>query len=265
VNNGIKMIKIENLLGERLIRQIPQFNKRTKYHKATLYIAKCPEKNCLNEVRIYKRAQLNQRCRACSVKLIDHANKKPQNWVFLTDNIDNARSPVAKVRPDLFIREEIVKRSNNTHGAIRTILKCPTENCENTFITKDSIIRTCKKCSNIIKKKRPYERTYNRSKKVAARDKTNGVKIEWLLSYEEFATLCEIANCHYCDELLNRAKYRAEVGSTSLLLDRKDSNLSYTFENCVPCCPRCNDTKGQYLSYEEMVAICEMRGVWIPK
>ena len=39
--------------------------------------------------------------------------------------------------------------------------------------------------------------------------------------------------CHYC----------GESDWTKLGVDRKDSSLSHTPENCVPCCKACNDKK----------------------
>jgi hypothetical protein len=118
---------------------------------------------------------------------------------------------------------------------------------------------SCQKCISVFKKKRPYERTFNRATKSAPRIRADKTEIKWSLTYEDFASLCSIPNCHYCDKPLNRAKYKADSGSTSMLLDRKDSEQDYTINNCVPCCSICNDTKGRYISYDEMMLIMQHR------
>ena len=46
--------------------------------------------------------------------------------------------------------------------------------------------------------------------------------------------------CHYC----------GETDWHKLGVDRKDSSLPHTPENCVPCCGECNTKKGRY-TYEE--------------
>ena len=35
-------------------------------------------------------------------------------------------------------------------------------------------------------------------------------------------------------------------------VDRKDNNLGYTIDNCVPCCHRCNSMKSN-LSYQNFI------------
>lgn len=55
--------------------------------------------------------------------------------------------------------------------------------------------------------------------------------------------------CHYCTGSLN------EYGHS---LDRKDNSKSYTVDNVVPCCTDCNRTKGDRLTYDEMVAVSNL-------
>jgi hypothetical protein len=70
------------------------------------------------------------------------------------------------------------------------------------------------------------------------------------LSFEEF---CELRGkfCHYCKV--------GKLSGASHSLDRKDSNLGYSLENCVPCCWPCNDTKGHRMSYDEMINLMAFR------
>jgi len=53
-----------------------------------------------------------------------------------------------------------------------------------------------------------------------------------------------------CVVVIPRAEYKSEDGSTTLRLDRKDSDKDYTLDNCVPCCPECNFTKNERIYYE---------------
>lgn len=70
------------------------------------------------------------------------------------------------------------------------------------------------------------------------------------LSQQEYENIVYSKNCHYCNEPL------PEAGSG---LDRKDNNVGYTTDNVVPCCTRCNKMKNQYLTYEEMKLIWQLR------
>jgi hypothetical protein len=80
-------------------------------------------------------------------------------------------------------------------------------------------------------------------------------KIEVDLDYDDFLELCQEPNCHYCLKPLNRTVERGNAGYRAYLLDRKNNSFGYTKDNCVPCCWRCNRTKGNYFNYEEFVAI----------
>jgi 5-methylcytosine-specific restriction endonuclease McrA len=73
---------------------------------------------------------------------------------------------------------------------------------------------------------------------------------EWHLTFEQWRSLVIGQVCHYCGGPL------PEVGYA---IDRKDNNLNYIYDNCVPCCKNCNRTKGRYLSYEEMLLIARIR------
>lgn len=83
-------------------------------------------------------------------------------------------------------------------------------------------------------------------------------RVDVELTYEEFFRLCEIETCHYCYEPINRTVKRGEKGYRGYCLDRKDNDLSYTMDNCVPCCWRCNQTKGNRFTYEQFMKISEV-------
>jgi hypothetical protein len=68
--------------------------------------------------------------------------------------------------------------------------------------------------------------------------------MEFSLSREYFKELTK-QNCHYCSQEPYRVHYpRYQNGSyTYNGIDRVDSSIGYTKENCVPCCYRCNVAK----------------------
>jgi hypothetical protein len=71
-------------------------------------------------------------------------------------------------------------------------------------------------------------------------------KIEWLLTRELFDNLIA-QNCFYCGLAPSNKIKSARLDGFILYysgIDRKDSTLGYTVENCVACCSTCNYAKG---------------------
>lgn len=67
------------------------------------------------------------------------------------------------------------------------------------------------------------------------------------MTKQQYLELIGANECHYCGDSLPPAGFG---------LDRKDNDLGYTFENCVPCCIGCNSAKGaNFYTYEEMVSV----------
>ena len=58
--------------------------------------------------------------------------------------------------------------------------------------------------------------------------------------------------CHYCGEPPSNVMNDGGYGFKYNGIDRLDSNIGYTVENCVSCCGPCNDMKGD-LSREEFL------------
>jgi len=101
----------------------------------------------------------------------------------------------------------------------------------NNFTQINSIINTYKKCA--IKADRQYS-----------------------LTYEEFSNLIN-RNCHYCNrEPSNSKPIRNRAVSEDVFMyngiDRVNSNLGYTKDNCVTCCKNCNFAKNN-LSYNDFM------------
>lgn len=70
-------------------------------------------------------------------------------------------------------------------------------------------------------------------------------KVLWDLTLEQYKTVIQQV-CHYCEGPIS------EFGHN---LDRKDNQIGYVISNVVTCCGDCNRTKGDRLSYLEMVAV----------
>jgi hypothetical protein len=85
------------------------------------------------------------------------------------------------------------------------------------------------------------------------RAKNHKKKIKFLLSKNEFRRII-LMNCHYCNSkpvyAHTHRSYNGEFLSNGI--DRINSAIGYTIENCVPCCPRCNLMKNN-LSYEDFI------------
>jgi hypothetical protein len=69
------------------------------------------------------------------------------------------------------------------------------------------------------------------------------------INFEQF---CELVSspCHYCGNVLPETGYG---------LDRKDNDLGYIIGNIVPCCKDCNKMKGEFITYDEMLALFSFR------
>ena len=229
------------------------------------FVCKCPTEGCPNTFSIARLRDLNRTCRSCCLKGAKKEDKQTQVWSVFTTDASQSKLPLVRANPELFLREE---RTNN--GIIkRVILKCSTPNCSGEISTNPIGSKEVKrnKCTRCAQRSRPYERAYNIAQKRMKVRFPDG-DIKWLLSYEEFFSLCEMPNCHYCDTPLNRAKHRTEKEelprhALACLLDRKDSNKDYTLENCVPCCAECNFTKHERISYDEMVLIMKHRALCV--
>lgn len=73
------------------------------------------------------------------------------------------------------------------------------------------------------------------------------------------------SDCHYCGD---KPSHYRELSSTKWVristvptngIDRKDSNLGYHLDNCVPCCARCNYLKRD-MNYLDFINLCKTIG-----
>lgn len=102
----------------------------------------------------------------------------------------------------------------------------------------------------------PFKWLYNRILK-------DRRKLNVSLSYKEFLEFTKIQECHYCGKSIiwspysNNKKY---AGGSNL--DRKNSALGYSKNNCVVCCPRCNWSKSNRFTYKEWVILGNIIRSW---
>lgn len=111
------------------------------------------------------------------------------------------------------------------------------------------------KCSSCSQRGRPYEAIFNelyRAKRIHLQ--------EVVLSYEDFIEIISTKECHYCHTSMFwfphvKNKGKDIPGSRAYQIDRKDNNIGYIKDNCVPCCWTCNRLKAEVFSYEEFLEI----------
>ena len=97
------------------------------------------------------------------------------------------------------------------------------------------------------KEKAAYSAIRNRTPKArfsALRRAALSRNLPFALTMDQHQQLIAGKKCHYCEGPLPTT-----VGG----LDRKNSELGYSIENCVPCCRSCNEIRGHdNISYSEM-------------
>ena len=79
------------------------------------------------------------------------------------------------------------------------------------------------------------------------------------LTKEKFEFLTH-KNCFYCGEIPQNVKLALKGKERYVYsgIDRKDNNIGYTIENCVPCCKNCNFSKmklsvGDFLNHVKKI------------
>lgn len=94
-----------------------------------------------------------------------------------------------------------------------------------------------------------HQTLYN--EKVLKRSRRLDLPTGNLLSLEEYANLIK-QNCFYCGDEPSKIKKFYGERLNYHGIDRLDSSIGYSYENCVPCCTGCNSSKMR-LSYEEFI------------
>lgn len=83
------------------------------------------------------------------------------------------------------------------------------------------------------------------------------------LTDDEISNIME-KNCYYCGEPpSNISKSRNDSGDFVYNgVDRKNNNLGYTLENCVPCCKTCNGGKSKMTEPEFLKWVEKIYNNW---
>lgn len=137
----------------------------------------------------------------------------------------------------------IIKRLPNYGRNSYWLFKCQCGNVDKA--TGNSLQRSnnCKKCSMKNKRKEYGECSFNG---LYLRYKHNAISrnLKFLLNKEEFKTLTK-QNCYYCGTSPSEiTKGKTAYGEYIYNgIDRIDSSLNYTIDNCVSCCTICNKAK----------------------
>ena len=134
------------------------------------------------------------------------------------------------------------------------IFKCGTSDCTNTIVSGTascSLKRSTGYCTACHHKKKPYGVLYNRIVDGAAKK-----GLENSLTYLEFLEFTKNKYCTYCNSPIDWMIHVAKgTNGAGYNLDRKDSKLGYSVENCVVCCKICNWSKNGLFSHEEFLII----------
>jgi 5-methylcytosine-specific restriction endonuclease McrA len=95
-----------------------------------------------------------------------------------------------------------------------------------------------------------------------------------IFPYSEFQIILETKVCSYCQISINditqmankKQLHKKNYRGWSLEIDRLDSNLEYTKNNCVMACYWCNNAKTDEFTYDEFKQIGkEIRKVWVAR
>jgi hypothetical protein len=86
-------------------------------------------------------------------------------------------------------------------------------------------------------------------------DRSKKHNIDITLTVDDYAKIIS-QNCFYCNDaprLTTRFSMRKYVNTEPIFangIDRIDSSLGYTLDNCIPCCTSCNYAKHQLTQQE---------------
>lgn len=152
----------------------------------------------------------------------------------------------------MFDIKNVIRVDKLSNGRKVLVFKCSTTMCSNELrMTRSRVKRYKGYCISCLQKKKPYGVIYKKLLQ-AAKYK----EVENSLSYDDFLEFTTINMCVYCDKTIEWTKHlKAGENSKPYNLDRKDSSLGYSKENCVVCCGRCNQVKNAFFTYDEFKLI----------
>lgn len=149
-------------------------------------------------------------------------------------------------------KENAIREELSGQNKTLLIFECAKKECTNELRVPPSKIKQYTGyCNHCLRRKRPFGVAYNR-----LLSNCSIKKITNLLSYEDFLEFTKIKNCTYCNSAIRWIEFtNAENGSVSYNLDRKNSDIGYSKDNCVVCCKICNWSKNELFNHEEFLII----------
>jgi len=150
----------------------------------------------------------------------------------------------------------VVKRVPSTKPG-QTLWMCTCDCGKQKPVNGQSLLRgkskscACERPGNRLK---PYEALY---RALIRNDGYRRTPATVLLTYEEFLTFTTVKTCAYCGFEITWSDYNGYSRGlgTAYNLDRKNSSLPYSKENCVAACWECNRIKSIKYSFDEMLRI----------
>ena len=133
------------------------------------------------------------------------------------------------------------------------VIKCVVPDCQNEVrIYKGKEKKPTGKCKICSVRRAPYQHIFGL---VRAAARTHNRKFD--LSFDDFLKFTSITKCLYCDAPITWRKWTSGKDGCGgkYNLDRKDSSLGYSYDNCVVCCTDCNYTKGARFTFAEFILL----------
>lgn len=138
-----------------------------------------------------------------------------------------------------FGRLTVVRQIQSTGSYARWLCRCEcgNETSATSGNLKKGNVQSCGCLGRVFHRKKSGEAAFN-----LVLRKYKGRNREFALTAEEFRKLTK-GNCFYCNRCPSAVQRTAAGEYVYNGIDRVDSSLGYTTENCVPCCTRCNVMK----------------------
>lgn len=132
--------------------------------------------------------------------------------------------------------------------------ECECISCGTKSVVSIAGIKSNKNCKNCrVYGKEPTEEAQLKYRKDQYLQGAKQRSLNFYLSDKEFENLI-FGNCYYCKDKPEERKYSNSRNKTKTFsyngIDRIDSNIGYTKENCVTCCEMCNRMKMAYSKEE---------------
>jgi hypothetical protein len=247
---GEVLTKFGRVLSEKNAPFFDRISSVGRNHKGLLtWMASCATEGCAGELPLEMlRRHGNQKCNQCVYTVIFDGE-------CVSKKLQNEKSRIVAVAK--------IPQGKSSKWTVKDWwMRCGKDGCMNVFRCYEFVRYAVNFCTEHRQDKRrrpPYAALFNYCKLGAGHRKK-----EWLLTLVQFALLCRLPSCFYCQCKLNRipsGQLKAYVDGTkekiryTMYLDRVDTKRGYFAGNVVPCCRLCNLRKNSKRTGEEFSAI----------